>query len=79
MDIATLRSLELLGYYGLAYLITGILGFLIVTPPVRLLVAHYLPHDASPQRTQLSALAGICERIIYISAVLLGRPEVIAA
>lgn len=77
---STTQVLQLIGWYALAYLAASIIGFLIVTPLVLLVVRIYFRHEAQDRpRAHLSAIVGVLERILYITAILIGHPELIGA
>jgi hypothetical protein len=77
---STTQVLETIGYYALAFLVASIIGVLIVTPIVLLLVWIYFRDEFKDwRRGQLSAIIGILERILYMTAILIGHPELIGA
>jgi uncharacterized membrane protein len=76
MDTQTAHALEILGYYGLAYIITGLIGVLILLVCIRPL------RKLSEEKTGfnnhlLAAIVGFVERILYTSAILVGQPAFI--
>lgn len=77
---STTQVLQLVGWYALAFFAASVIGFLIVTPIVLLVVWIYFRDEFKDRRrAQLSAIVGILERILYITAILIGHPELIGA
>jgi hypothetical protein len=85
MHIEPVVTLELLGYYALAYVISGILGAVILRVCMarleRLSDENGSPHykqnskKASEDNAhKLAGIVGIIERILYTSAILVGQP-----
>ena len=77
MDAALARTLEIAAYYLAGYALAILIGQVTIGPIVRLLVRRYLGPDREITEPGLARLIGALEQVLYISAILLGRPEFI--
>lgn len=75
MDAQTLLALELIGYYLAACILSSTLGNVLIAALLRILTS---PNNTPPKHRRLASTMGSIERIMYISAFLIGKPEFIA-
>lgn len=77
MDSAFAQTVEIGAYYLAGYLLAILLGQVTIGPIVRRLIRRYLGPDREITQPGLARLIGALEQVLYISAILLGRPEFI--
>ena len=77
MDLNTLRAIEVTGYYLLAYLITIIVGYVLVSLPYKLVASYFAAEEIIVKGLRLSGIIGVVERILYTSASLINQPAFI--
>lgn len=77
VDLPTLRALEIVGYYLLAYVIATIGGYFVVAIPYRIIASRFVAEKVSKRELRLSGMVGVVEQILYISAILINQPAFI--
>jgi hypothetical protein len=77
MDAALARTLEIAAYYLAGYVLAILIGQVTIGPIVRQLIRRYLGPEREITQPGLARLIGALEQVLYISAILLGRPEFI--
>lgn len=77
MDLPTLRALEIVGYYLLAYVFATIVGHFVIAIPYRIVASRFAAERVSKRELRLSGMVGIIEQILYISAILINQPAFI--
>lgn len=77
MDESLVRTALVAGYYAAGYLIAILIGQVTIGPIVGVLIRRYLSGEREITQRGLARLIGMVEQVLYISAVLVGKPEFI--
>lgn len=74
MDVHTLRTLEIVGYYIGAFVLSNIIARLVISRVIKQLIKRTLKREDSSEARWLAGLIGSVEQAMYTASILLGYP-----